>query len=252
MTTPVPSREVELAVAFTDIADTMVDDYDVVDLLHRVAAYCVRLLDVSAAGILLADGHGGLRLLASSNEKARLVELFQLQNEQDGPCLECYRTGQAVTAVGLSRWSSRWPGFADEALGQGFRTVHALPMRLREQTIGGLNLFRSEATSLSHGDLKLGQALADNATIAILQRRARARSETLIEQLQGALNSRITIEQAKGVLSSLGDIGVDEAFEKLHGFARHHNLLLTELARRVVMDSVEARRVLAFRRTPSA
>jgi GAF domain-containing protein len=251
MTTPAHSREIALAAAFTDIADTMVDDYDVVDLLHRVTTYCVRLLDVAAAGILLADGQGGLRLLASSNEQARLVELFQLQNDQDGPCLECFRTGEPVTVVDLSRRPRRWPGFAAEALRQGFRTVHALPMRLREQTVGGLNLFRADPTPLSEGDVKLGQALAHSATIAILQRRASARSETLIEQLQGALNSRITIEQAKGVLSSAGHIGVDEAFGKLHGFARYHNRLLTEVARTVVTDKEEARRILAFRLPPA-
>jgi GAF domain-containing protein len=248
MTTPVASREAAITAAFTDIADTLVDDYDVVDLLNRVASYCVSLLDVSAAGLLLSDGQDNLRLLASSSEQVRLVELFQLQNDQGGPCVECFHRRAPVTAVDLSRWASRWPGFVAEAQRQGFHTVHALPMRLREETIGGLNLFRTDPTPLSEADLALGQALGDSATIAILQQRARTRSEVLVEQLQGALNSRVIIEQAKGGLASLGRIDVDEAFAHLHAFARHHNLLLTDLARAVVTDEDEARRVLDFRR----
>lgn len=247
MTIPAFSREAAITAAFTDIADTLVDDYDVSDLLHRVAGYCVSLLDAAAAGLLLTDGHGNLRLLASSNEQVRLVELIQLQNDEGGPCLECFRIGQPVAAVDLSRHAQRWPEFVAEAERQGFHTVHALPMRLREQTIGGLNLFRSDPAPLSDADLGLGQALADNATIAILQQRARTRSETVIEQLQGALNSRVTIEQAKGALASLGRIDVDEAFQRLHGYARHQNLLLTELARTVVTEEDQARRVLAYR-----
>jgi GAF domain-containing protein len=231
-----PPRETTLAAAFIDVADTMVADFDVVDLLHRLTRHCVRLLDVAAAGLLLTDGRGKLRLLASSNEQARLVELFQLQSDQDGPCLESFRSGQPVTAADLDDWAQRWPGFVTEAQRHGFHTVHALPMRLRDRTIGALNLFRTGTEPLPENELALGQALAHSATIAILQQRALARSETLVEQLQGALNSRVTIEQAKGALAYLGHLGVDEAFDRLRGYARAHNRLLSELAHAVVAD----------------
>jgi transcriptional regulator with GAF, ATPase, and Fis domain len=253
MTLPKPSRESALMAAFIDVADTMIDDYDVVELLDRVATHCVHLLDVSAAGLLLTDGQGNLRLLASSNEQARLMELFQLQTEQyGGPCVDCYRTGEPVTAVNLSDWHYRWPGFVVEAARQGFHTVHALPMRLRNQAIGGLNLFREATSPLNEQDLRLGQALADIATIAVLQRRALQRSETITEQLQGAFNSRVVIEQAKGALSSSGNIDVAAAFEALRGYARAHRRLLGEVCRQVVEDKHHAARVLDYAKVTGA
>jgi GAF domain-containing protein len=245
MSTPT-TREPALTTAFIDIADTMVVGYDLIDMAHRLAGHCVRLLDVAAAGLLLTDGQGNLGVLASSNEQAQLMELFQLQADHEGPCLDCFHTGSPVTAVDLPRWRERWPGFVSLAEEQGFRTVHALPMRLREHTIGTLNLFRTGVSPLSAEDLRLGQALADVATIAILQERALARSEVVVEQLQGALNSRVIIEQAKGVLSTSGHMSTDEAFTVLRGYARSHNHRLAELARAVVADADQARQVLLF------
>ncbi len=245
MTTRTQQRgEPALAAAFIDIADTLVANYDVVDLAHRLTTHCAELLEVEAVGMLLTDGQGRLGLLASSSEQARVVELFQLQGESHGPCLDCFNSGRPVTAADLSRWRDRWPGFVEEAEEQGFHTVHALPMLLRDQTIGALNLFLAGTTPLSGGDLALGQALADIATIAILQQRALARSETVVEQLQGALNSRVIIEQAKGALAYHGQIDVDEAFGRMRAHARAHNLLLSQLARAVVNDEHVARRVL--------
>jgi GAF domain-containing protein len=249
MSTPSVTRITSLTAAFVDLADTMVNDFDVVDLMHRLAAHCVHLLDVSAAGLLLTDGRGNLRLLASSDEHARIVELFQLQAEEHGgPCVECFHTGRPVSAVNLSDWSERWPGFVAEAQREGFQTVHAMPMRLRDRTIGGLNLFRTGVAPLSEDDLELGQALADIATIAILQRRALDRGETLIEQLEKALNSRVIIEQAKGALAYRGEVSVDEAFEGLRDYARSQRELLTAVARRVVSDTDVANRVLEHSR----
>lgn len=244
MTTPNASRESALTAAFIDIVDTMVADYDLIDMAHRLVGHCVDLLDVSAAGLLLTDGQGNLGVLASSNEQARVIELFQLQTDRQGPCLECFQTGRQVTAVDLSRSRDRWPGFVAEAQRQGLHTVHALPMLLREQAIGTLNLFRTATTPLSRQDLALGQALADVATIAILQERALARSETVVEQLQGALNSRVIIEQAKGVLATHGHIDIDEAFTVLRQHARAHNQRLSELARSVVSDKDQVMQVL--------
>lgn len=245
MSSSVP-RETILTAAFIDIADTMVADYDMNELAHRVCGHCVALLDVDAAGLLLADGQGRLAVLASSNEQARLIELFQLQAEGDGPCLECFLTGRPVTAADLSTFEDRWPGFGREALRQGYRTVHALPLMLREETIGTLNLFRVGTTPLDAADLALGQALADISTIAILQGEALSHREVVIEQLQGALNSRVIIEQAKGVLANLGRVDVDDAFRVLRGYARAHNVLLAELARTVTTDRGRAIEVLDF------
>lgn len=242
-----PPREQVLTAALVDMADTLIADYDVVDLTHRLASYCVDLLPVAAAGLLLTDERGNLRLLASSNEKARLLELFQLETDQRGPCLEAFHTGQPVLVDDLERGGRQWPAFVFAARRQGFEAVHALPMRLRAQTIGALNLFSQEATSLSEEDQRLGQALADVATIGILQQRALARAETVIEQLQGALNSRVTIEQAKGALAERGGIDVDAAFVLLRDYARAHQMRLSDLARSVGVDRTLAASVLQRR-----
>ncbi|MEV4645122.1 GAF and ANTAR domain-containing protein [Saccharopolyspora sp. NPDC049357] len=233
--------------ALVEMADTLVADYDVIDLTHRLAAHCVDLLHVSAAGLLLIDEHGDLRLLASSNEQARLLELFQLETDQRGPCLEAFHTSQPVLVDDLESNGRRWPAFAFEARRQGIRAVHALPLRLRAKTVGALGLFSTEVTSLSEDDQRLGQALADVATIGILQQRALARSETVIEQLQGALNSRVTIEQAKGVLAERGGIDVDAAFALLRDYARERRMRLSDLARSVGVDRTVAADVLRRR-----
>jgi transcriptional regulator with GAF, ATPase, and Fis domain len=244
MTTAPRDRDQAFAEAVVVLADTMVADYDVVDLMDRLCGFCVELLPVAAAGLLLTDQHGDLRLLASSNERARLVELFQLENDHQGPILEAYRTGQPIVIADLGQYRDRWPGFIAEVRRQGFHAVHALPMRLRENVIGALSLFDTTATSLSVQDRRLAQAVADVATIGILQQRALTRGETLIEQLQGALNSRLIIEQAKGVLSERGDLDIDEAFTLLRDYARAHQQRLSALARAVVHDRSQATRVL--------
>ncbi len=229
-------HEPAVTAAFVELADSLVNDFDVLDLLHTLAGHCVALLDVAAAGLLLTDESGHLRLLASSNEQAHLVELFQIETQHASPCTDCFHTAAPVTAVDLAQHAATWPDFAAEAQRQGFHTVHALPMRLRTEAIGALNLFRIEPTALDTHGLTLGQALADVATIAILQHRAIARRDVLIEQLQGALNSRVAIEQAKGVLADRGRLAVDTAFGVLRGYARAHHLRLSSLAWDVVTD----------------
>jgi len=219
----------QLADAFVELADTMVADFDVIDFLHTLTERSVQLLDASAAGVLLADPRGELRLVAASTEAARVLELFQLQNDQ-GPCLDCFRTGQVVVAPDLTAAGQAWPQFAAAARQAGFAAVHALPMRLRSQVIGALNLFRASAGSFSHEDVRVGQALADVATIGLLQERSTRRGETLSEQLQGALNSRVVIEQAKGKLAERAGLDMDQAFTLLRSYARDRNLRLSELA----------------------
>ncbi len=222
-----------LSDTFVELADTMVADFDVIDFLHRLTDRSVTLLSASAVGVMLADPRGELRVAASSNDAAGLLDLFQIQN-QEGPCLDCFRTGQPVTATDLAAPSQRWPQFAAAAAEYGFRTVQALPMRLRDQVIGALNLFRALPGPFDPADLRLGQALADVATIGLLHERNVRRSDVLAEQLQGALNSRVMIEQAKGKLAERLGINMDQAFTVLRDYARNSNQKLTDVARSFV------------------
>jgi len=219
-----------LSDTFVDLAETMVADFDVIDFLHLLTDRSVRLLAASAAGVVLADPRGELRVAAASSEEAGLVELFQLQNDQ-GPCLDCFRTGQPISAADLTDPDQRWPRFAQAATRAGFRTVEALPMRLRDQVIGALNLFRAEPGPFETADLRIAQALADVATIGLVHERNVRRSETVAEQLQAALNSRVMIEQAKGKLAERYGINMDRAFTMLRDYARNTNQHLTDVAR---------------------
>jgi len=222
-----------LSDTFVELADTMVADFDVIDFLHLLTDRSVALLAASAAGVVLADPRGELRVAAASSEQAELLELFQLQNDE-GPCLECFRTGRPVTAAGLAGATQRWPRFATAAARAGFAAVEALPMRLRDQVIGALNLFRAEPGPLGAADLRIGQALADVATIGLLHERNVRRRETVAEQLQAALNSRVVIEQAKGKLAERLGIDMDRAFTMLRDYARNSNQRLTDVARTFV------------------
>ncbi|MDQ3642382.1 MAG: GAF and ANTAR domain-containing protein, partial [Actinomycetota bacterium] len=207
-------------------------------LLHTLTLRCVDLLDAAEVGLMLADLTGELRVIASSSERAHLLKLFELQNEE-GPCLDCYRSGQPVVNESLEADQGRWPSFVPAARAAGFRSVHALPMRLRSQVVGALNLFRSEPGRMSDADLAAAQALADIATISILQERAVGESKGLTRHLEGALNSRVAIEQAKGVLAERGDLSMDAAFDLIRTFARSHNRRLHDLAIAVVEGGVD-------------
>jgi hypothetical protein len=196
---------------------------------------CVDLLGVAAAGLLIADGQDQLRLAASSSESARLLELYQIQNDE-GPCLDCYRTGTPVSAAPMEEANSRWPRFAAAAAGEGFLGVLALPLRLRGHIIGALNLFDARDGILTDDPTiqPVAQAMADVATIAILQERGGRRREVLNVQLQSALTSRVVIEQAKGVLAARLDVGMEEAFERLRRRSRDDRRRLVEIAEEVV------------------
>ena len=218
-----------LSETFVELTDTMVADFDVIDFLQVLTDRSAQLLDVSAAGLLLADQRGELAVMAASSEAARLLELLQLDLGQ-GPCLDCFRSGRAVTATDLGT-DGRWPWFAEAAGEAGFGAVQALPMRLREQVIGALNLFRAAPGDFDPVNAAVGQALADVATIGLLHERNMRRRDTLNEQLQAALNSRVVIEQAKGKLAERLGLDMDQAFNVLRDSARSRNLRLSELAR---------------------
>ena len=234
------SVDERLAQTFVELADTMVAGFDLMEFLHTLTERCVELLEVDAAGLLLADGRGALRLVAASTEQARVAELFQIQNDE-GPCVDCFRSGQAVIIgdISVGDAATRWPRFGPAALQMGFSGVHAIPMRLRDQVIGTLNLFRRAPYRLDPRVARAARALVDVATIGILQERAVRQQELIAEQLQAALHSRVMIEQAKGVLSERHQVTPDEAFLILRRYARNHNRPLTALAGDVIHGTVD-------------
>jgi GAF domain-containing protein len=216
----------------------------VVELLDDLVSSGVELLGLAAAGLMLTDQRGNLRVMAASSAPARMLEVFELQNDE-GPCLDCFRTGRPVKAEDLEEKQARWPLFAAQVRDLGLGPTYALPMRLRERTIGAFNLFRSPGALLTEIDLALGQALADVATIAILQHRTIRDSEQLAEQLQAALNSRIVIEQAKGVVAERAQVDVDVAFGLLRRFARQTHARLSDVAGAVASGHIAPSVVIA-------
>ena len=233
------TREQRLAQVFVELADTLVAQFDVIDFLHTLTERCVELLGVDAAGLMLADQRGQLRVIASSAESVRLVEIFELQHSE-GPCMDCFDSGEQIVNVGEDQIRARWPGFAAEAAELGFRSAHALPMRLRDEVIGAVNLFTRASRRLDADDLAVGQAMADVATIGLLQERVGRQKDVLAEQLQMALNSRVLIEQAKGVLAERSRITPGEAFVVMRSYARRQKRTLTSVAAAVVDHTLQA------------
>ena len=231
------TREADVVRSLVVMADTLVDDYDVVDLLTGLADRCVNLLGVSAAGVMLASPEGSLGLVASSSEAMRLLELFELQ-AQEGPCLDAFRTGQRVEHQNLAAGSGRWPSFASAAVAVGFKSAFALPMRLRDETLGALNLLSVTQTPMDEADVIVARAFADLATLTIVQHQAASEAHRLNEQLSGALASRVVIEQAKGVISERAGVDLAEAFSRLRRYARGSHLRLTDVAQAAVDGSL--------------
>jgi len=240
-------RQAMLAQRLVALADTLVEDFDVVDVLDQLTSTCLELLDADAAGLLLKDPREALQSVASSSEEVRLLELLQVQT-REGPCFESVQSGEIVVVDDIAEARERWPRFADQALADGYASVYAFPMRLREATVGGLNLFGTSKSALDEESRTIAKALADVATIGILQQRALHRSSGLAENLQRALNTRIVVEQAKGVLAERGQLSVDETFELLRSYARNHNRKLSAVAHSIVYPPHLADQVLATRR----
>ena len=234
----VGSRDQSFAQTFVVLADARAEGYDTVDVLDRLVAACVHLLDLSAAGVLLEDQHGSVAVVSSSSESSRRLQLAQVQHGE-GPSLECIRTGTAVISADLKAERARWPVFVPAAVAAGFRCVAAVPLRLRDQTIGALTTFNAHAEIAPQNAQRLAQAFADVATIGILQRRSSNRSELLVGQLQRAVDSRVVIEQAKGVLAERHNLSMDAAFAAMRGHARSHNGKLSEVALAVLHGEID-------------
>jgi transcriptional regulator with GAF, ATPase, and Fis domain len=231
--TTVPTARI--AEVFVEVADTLVDEFDLIEFLEKVTSHGSEMTSASAAGLVLADHRGRLQVMAATSEEARLVELFQVQSEE-GPCQDCFRHGHPVVNADLNTAGDRWPRFAPRAVEAGFRSVHAFPLRLRRDVIGALNLFGTSSGDIAPDDARVVQALADVATIGLLQERAVRQGELLTEQLQGALNTRTIIEQAKGVLAQIHGETPNVAFERMRSWSRSRSRRLTEVATAVVSD----------------
>jgi GAF domain-containing protein len=224
-----------LAEVFVAMADTLVDEFDLIDFLHTLTTHVVEVTGAAEAGVLLLDGLQGLSQVAASSEDTELLELLQIQHAE-GPCVEAVRNREPVLVPDISSTFDRWPLFAPRAFDAGFQSVHAFPMRLRDQMIGSLNVFGRVPAGLAPGDVPVLQALADLSTIAILHEQSLHRAEVLTEQLQFALSSRVTIEQAKGAVARALGVGVDAAFEILRSHARTEQMRLTDLSLLVLSD----------------
>jgi transcriptional regulator with GAF, ATPase, and Fis domain len=227
------TAEQRVAQVFVELADTLVDEFDALDFLSILAERSVELLGADAAGVIVTDAGGTLHVVASTSDRAELLELFELQNHE-GPCLDCFNSGRQVVNVAIPDAQERWPRFSAAAARVGYQSTHALPLRLRDSVVGAMNLFRSSVDPLSEENVTLGQALADIATIGLLQERAVRESGLLAAQLQTALNSRVTIEQAKGVLLASAGVGVDQAFGLMRDYSRRNNQPVRAVARRVI------------------
>ncbi|WP_404199140.1 ANTAR domain-containing protein [Streptomyces tauricus] len=223
-----------------EAVDTLTDDFDLIEFLHRLSLRCVELLDVDAVGVMIVDPHGELQLIAASDEKTRLLELFALQHDQ-GPCVRCYHSGQAQLNISLTSTvaTAGFGPFAARARTAGFTVTHALPMKLRHQVIGAVNLFGSRLHRLSDSDVQIGQAIADVATIAILQQRTLDRVYVEKAQLHAALTSRVVIEQAKGILSERHGLNLDDTFDAMRAHVRPRHLRLTEFAQQVIDNTYD-------------
>ena len=239
------STRTTTAAAFVELVETLVGDFDVIDVLTLLTSRCVDLLDAAAAGILLANDAGHLSVVGASNEQTHLLELFQIQNDE-GPCLDCVQTGKVVLHSDFDAVSP-WPAFAAECTKAGYGAVCAVPLRHRAHTLGALNLFMSAARGLTDTEVALAQALADVASITIVQDQAVREAAIREGHLQNALNSRIVIEQAKGMLAEHHDVDMDAAFTHLRAFARNNNRRLTEVAESLVAGTITVKAIFAKR-----
>lgn len=250
MTTSAPdlaaNREQPLVATFVELADTLTEDFDVVEFFAVLTERVVQLGIATQAGILLVDETGSLRFMAASDEQTQLLELFQVQS-REGPCQDCFRTGTPVTVDHLEAELERWPQFVPKALATGFAAVHAVPLRFHDTVLGAMNLFHNEPGSIDPDSLSVVQAMADVATIGLVQQRALHRAHSVEAQLQHALHSRVTIEQSKGIIFEQASVSMSDAFELLRSYARNTNIKLSDAARQIVEGTLTAENLTAPR-----
>jgi GAF domain-containing protein len=226
-------RETRIVETFATLADTLVDSYDVVELLQTLVETCADVLDVDAAGIMLANAWGELEVIASTSETSRLMEVLQLDAEA-GPCMTTFTTGQPVACPDIADAPAEWAAFSAGALALGVRSAHAVPLRLRATVIGTLNLFGTAPGTLSAPDLRIARAMADVATIGILHERTLREHEVVQAQLQRAIVSREVIEQAKGVVSHVRSVSIEDAFGIIRAHAVASGERLSDVAQAIV------------------
>jgi GAF domain/ANTAR domain len=244
------ARETRVLDAVVSLVDSLLDDFDVVDLLTELTERCAELLDVAAAGLLLADPLERLHLLAATSEKTRDLELFQLQADE-GPCVDCYASGLPVSVADLAAASPRWPRFVPAAVDAGFASVHAVPMRAAGIVLGALGLFGTHSGELNDADLLVGQSLAHIACVAILQEHA-PNASAVLPRLRTALAARLVVEQAKGFLRERLDVSVEDAFTLLRRYARSHDDHLSDVSRRLIAEPDSRPAILAAMATIKA
>ena len=249
------TRDARTSETFADLAEVLVSDYDLADLLHRLADSCVAVCDAAGAGIVVADQYGQLCDMAYSSEDIRRLERFQLLNDE-GPCVECYRTGRLVEEPELASMR-RWPRFSAEAASIGIESARALPLRLHGRTVGALNLFHSEPGHSPVSVLRAAQALADLAVVGIvLSNSGSSMHSTAESKIRTALQERSDVERAKGFLAENGGLPMDDAFERMRAYAEGRGLGLTSVARDLISRSLPSGDVLEATvpegRTPSS
>ncbi|MGW0903191.1 ANTAR domain-containing protein [Streptomyces sp. NPDC002853] len=227
------SREQHIARTFVELADTLVEDFDVIDFLHQMTVRCQELLDVTDAAVFLAHPNLNLHSPAPCDPSPALQDVVDAACRQ-GPAVDAHRTTRPVASLRLVDAAARWPQFTPHLLNAGYTLATALPMRLRQDNIGSLLLLHTGDRALNPDDLALAQALADAATIGLIQARTIRQQHTVNEQLHGALQSRIIIEQAKGVLAARSNVTLNQAFDVLRRYARQHRILLSRVARDVI------------------
>lgn len=243
------SSDRRFAQTMLELSDTLVSGFDIVDFLHTLVLRCAELLDASDVGLMLADLQGGLKIMAYTSERAHGLEYFELVN-QEGPCLDCFNSGETILGDDLETEPARWPRFAPAARELGFRAVQALPLRCRDQVIGALNVFHENPVPFDEDNVLAARAMADIATIGLLQERAVKETRILAEQLQVALNGRLVIEQAKGVIAERTHLPMDEAFELLRTYARANHARLGDVANSILAGSLTASTLLASHQAP--
>jgi GAF domain-containing protein len=238
------SREMRISAAFVKVADSLTTDFDIVELLHTLVEECVQILGIDAGGLMLADQQGELQVMTSTSESAELLEVLQ-RGAAVGPCIDCFLTGRPVSVPDIQHSEGRWPAFQRAALQQGLHSAHATPMKLRGQVIGTMNLFGAAKGPVSARDAALAQTLADVATIAILQERLIREGNLVAEQLHSALDSRIVIEQAKGVIAHSLSLDMPDAFSVLRTYARNNNLTIRSVAEQISNRTLTVHSMLA-------